>query len=99
MLFGRQIKIPLDILFGSAEPEPFLCPSQYVNELRLKLENCYKQVRETVSREQLWLKKQYDERQAGLSFGHKDLVWLHNPVKKKDLVLGSYIALGKDRSL
>ena len=40
MLFGRQIKLPVDLMFGTPEAEGITCQSQYVNDLRLRLENC-----------------------------------------------------------
>ena len=33
MLFGRQIKLPVDLMFGTPNTEGITCPSQYVNDL------------------------------------------------------------------
>ena len=82
MLFGRQIKLPVDLMFGTPETEGITCQSQYVNDLRLRLENCYRMARENISLEQLRQKSQYDKKQAGSVFQIGDLVWLYNPVKK-----------------
>ena len=38
MMFGRQVRLPIDIMFGTPEPTPS-CPNQYVNQLRSNLEN------------------------------------------------------------
>ena len=33
MLFGRQIKLPVDLMFGTPETEGITCHGQYVNDL------------------------------------------------------------------
>ena len=81
-LFGRQIKLPVDLMFGTPEMEGITCHGQYVNDLRLRLKNCYRMARENISLEQLRQKSQYNKKQAGSVFQIGDLVWLYNPVKK-----------------
>ena len=73
MMFGRQVRLPIDIMFGTPEPTPS-CPSQYVNQLRSNLEKCYNIVRRHISKEQIHQKDQYDKKQVGSNFTVNDMV-------------------------
>ena len=79
LMFGRQAKLPLDIIYGSTptEPQPV---HEYAKNLKRSLEDAYSRVREhlgtTVERQ----KEVYDLKVHGKAFEIGDLVWLHNPV-------------------
>ena len=92
MMFGRQVRLPIDIMFGTPEPTPS-CPNQYVNQLRSNLEKCYNIVRRNISKEQSHQKEQYDKKQAGSNFTVNDMVWLHNPAKKSKMTWFGYTTL------
>ena len=82
MMFGRQFRLPIDIMFGTPE-HTISCSNPYVNQLRSNLEKCYNIVRRNISKEQIHQKDQYDKKQAGSNFTVNDMVWLqHNPAKK-----------------
>ena len=61
-------KVASGLMFGTPETEGITCQSQYVNDLRLRLENCYRMDRENLSLEQLRQKSQYDKKQVGSVF-------------------------------
>ena len=79
LMFGRQAKLPLDIIYGSTptDPQPV---HEYAKNLKRSLEDAYSRVREhlgtTVERQ----KEVYESKVHGKPFEIGDLVWLHNPV-------------------
>ena len=79
MMFGRQAKLPVDIVYGSTPLEPQPC-HEYVQGLKSKLDAAYSTVREhfgTVIDRQ---KELYDSKVHGREYRVGDLVWLNNPV-------------------
>ena len=82
LMFGRQAKLPLDIIYGSTptEPQPV---HEYAKNLKRSLEDAYSRVREhlgtTVERQ----KEVYDLKVHGKAFEIGDLVWLHHRRRKR----------------
>ena len=65
-------------MYGNPAPEPLTLP-QYVQELRTRLQEAYRHVREQMGRKLCRQKEIYDKRVHGDPYKPGDLVWLHNP--------------------
>ena len=79
LMFGRQAKLPLDIVYGSAPTKAEL-HHQYARKLKQTLERAYSTVRERVGTAVERAKETYNGKVHGDSFDAGDLVWLNNPV-------------------
>jgi hypothetical protein len=78
LMFGRQARIPSDIILG-ATAQPSTTIPEYVTDLQKNLETAYAYVRNKMGNQLLQQKIRYDARTQGQSFEPGDLVWLHNP--------------------
>ena len=78
LMFGRQVRMPIDIMYGNPTPQPSTVP-QYVADLRAQLETAYQHVRERMGRKLERQKELYDRKAHGDPYKPGDLVWLHNP--------------------
>ena len=79
LMFGRQAKLPLDIVYGSAPTKAEL-HHQYARKLKQTLERAYSTAREHVGTAVERAKETYNGKVHGDSFEAGDLVWLNNPV-------------------
>ena len=79
LMFGRQAKLPIDIVYGSAPTEPEL-HHQYAKKLKQSLERAYSMARKHVGTAVERAKEAYNRKVHGASFEVGDLVWLNNPV-------------------
>ena len=82
LMFGRQARIPLDVMYGLLPGKSETC-CQYVSNLRHSLENAYCIARQNslvCARRQ---KEYYDSKVHGKPFVQGDLVWLCNPAVPK----------------
>ena len=78
LMFGRQVRMPIDIIYGNPTPQPSTVP-QYVANLRAQLETAYQRVRERMGRNLERQKELYDRKAHGDPYKPGDLVWLHSP--------------------
>ena len=80
-MFGREINLPIDLLFGRPPHEQV----ETVETLEKRLENVYDfaRIRTRVASDRM--KKRYDVRASEETFEAGDLVWLHNPRRRKGL--------------
>ena len=78
LMFGRQARIPMDIIPGTAAPLSTTVP-QYVTDLHKNLEAAYAYVREQMGHQLLQQNTQYDTKSQGQPFESGELVWLHSP--------------------
>ena len=78
LMFGRQVRMPVDVMFGTPTPQPSTVP-QYAADLRASLEAAYRCVRERMGRKLERQKELYDRKAHGVPLVPGDLVWLHNP--------------------
>ena len=76
LMFGRQARLPVDILYGSCPGNP-VTPNQYATQLRCSLQEAYDRVRNAMSTTHEVQKEYYDKRIHGKQFISGDLVWLH----------------------
>ena len=78
LMFGRQAKMPIDIMHGTPVPKESTA-SEYATSLKRSLEAAYKHVRDQMGHKQDRQKELYDRRVHGKPFEPGDLVWLHCP--------------------
>lgn len=79
LMFGRQAKLPIDIVYGTGENSE-LPASDYAVHLKKGLEEAYCTVREKLSASHEHRKTHYDKRIHGRPFKDGELVWLHSTV-------------------
>ena len=82
LMFGRESRLPIDIMFGGG-PAPGETPSEYVSQLRERLEVAYRTAREHLKGAQKHQKEQYDRKATGGRYSEGDLVWLYSPAVLK----------------
>ena len=92
LLFGREARLPVDVMFGlppSVTPQPV---HQYSKDLRVRLNIAYERVRERLGWRQCRQKMIYDRRRTGRPYGVGEWVWLHCPAvpRGKSAKLHSY---------
>ena len=85
LMFGRELNLPIDLLYGRPPPVPEL-PSvieDYVSELQEKLEEIHQfaRVRMRVASDRM--KRRYDIGTSRAVFDVRDAVWLYNPKRRK----------------
>lgn len=78
LMFGRQARLPMDIVLGTIPPEATTVP-EYVAHLHDSLKKSYEHVRNQMGHHQQQQKTHHDALVQGKSFEVGDLVWLHNP--------------------
>ena len=81
LMFGRQARLPVDIIYGTGAPEgESRDVSTYVSLLRRRMSEAFEIVRRNVSKHHQYQKVLYDEKVHGKPFEPEDWVWLHSPV-------------------
>jgi len=79
LTFGREARLPIDVMFGPPPGEELTSSSQYAFLLRQHLESAYHRVRTQLALHQCRQKTLYDRKAAGHSYSVGDHVWLHCP--------------------
>ncbi|UYV82879.1 hypothetical protein LAZ67_22001215 [Cordylochernes scorpioides] len=82
IMFGRELRLPCDLEFGSPE-EPPAEVAGYVNNLRGLLLETHELVRTKIRTASHRMKTRYDQRANHDGFRQNDLVWLFHPERKK----------------
>ena len=82
-MFGRQVRLPVDIMYGSA-PTDSQSPSAYAVALQKQLVSAYDSVRQTFKVQHERQKEQYDKKIHGDPYVVGDWVWLLNPKVPKN---------------
>ena len=77
LTFGREVRLPVDIMFGRPVVEADVCRSKYALELRNRLETAYHSARHQLGVESRRQKDVYDRSVGGSSFSIGDYVWLY----------------------
>ncbi|GFW14539.1 retrovirus-related Pol polyprotein from transposon 412 [Trichonephila clavipes] len=84
MLFGRDLRLPADLLF-SWPPDAPLTPAVYIEKLHARMEEMHHLARERIDMASEKMKTRYDARATGHDFHEGDKVWLWNPKRRKGL--------------
>ncbi|GFV69215.1 retrovirus-related Pol polyprotein from transposon 412 [Trichonephila clavipes] len=84
MLFGRDLRLPADLLF-SRPPDAPLVPEEYIEKLQARKEEIHHLARERIAMASEKMKTRYDARATGHDFHEGDKVWLWNPKRRKGL--------------
>ncbi|XP_055865165.1 uncharacterized protein LOC129922553 [Biomphalaria glabrata] len=82
MLFGRELRLPSDLLFGLPRDTPATA-TEYVTDLRRRLEETHSLARRTMKNSSDLMKTRYDKRANASGFQENDLVWLYTPRRRK----------------
>lgn len=82
LLFGREMRLPCDLQFGTVN-ETASSTSNYVSELRSRLDEVHQRVRHVIENASDRMKTRYDLRSNSSGFHEGDLVWLYNPQRRK----------------
>jgi hypothetical protein len=84
MLFGRELRLPCDLLFGRPPDAPS-SPEDYVEDLQARLEDVHEFARGRINIATEKMKTRYDTRATGHQFQEGDKVWFWNPKRRKGL--------------
>ncbi|UYV68187.1 K02A2.6-like [Cordylochernes scorpioides] len=84
VMFGRELRLPCDLEFGTPGGPPVEVIS-YVGELRGVLSETHKLVREKIQLASHRMKTHYDLKANHEGFKENDLVWMFNPKRKRGL--------------
>ena len=87
MMLGREVLLPVDLLFGGHEPEEKgNDTTEYAQRLREAIHRVHQFAREHLKISTERQKKNYDHRLGNQTkYKTGDAVWLHNPQRKKGL--------------
>ena len=85
MMFGRDLRLPVDLLFGRPEEEPSTVATDYVDALQGRLEQIHEFVRPHLKLQSDRMKERYDLKQLVKPLEVGEAVWLYNPRRKKGL--------------
>eukprot|EP00731_Ephydatia_muelleri_P000583 Em0001g583a len=82
LMFGRQAKLPVDLMYGMDNTPDVELP-EYVGNLKRTLQKAYEVAREHIGEKQQFQKELYNQIVHGLPFCVGDLVWLYSPAVTK----------------
>lgn len=82
IIFGRNIRLPCDILFG-VKPEAEQCLTDYVVCLEKKMADIHNSARSSLKINSNNMKARYDKKSNSSGFQPNEQVWLFNPSRKK----------------
>ncbi|GFW94963.1 hypothetical protein TNCV_1464611 [Trichonephila clavipes] len=82
--FGRDLRLPCDLLFGRPPDTPS-SPEEYVQNLQARFEDVPNLARERINLRTEKMKTRYDTKATGHQFKEGDKVWFYNPTRRKGL--------------
>ncbi|GFX43575.1 retrovirus-related Pol polyprotein from transposon 412 [Trichonephila clavipes] len=82
--FGRDLRLPCDLLFGRPPDTPS-SPEEYVQNLQARFEDVHNLARERINLRTEKMKTRYDTKATGHQFKEGDKVWFYNPTRRKGL--------------
>ena len=86
MMMGRDLRLPIDLIFGRPEEEPSTIATDYAESLQERLELVHRFVRPHMEMQSDRMKEYYDSHsKEGHKLGNGDAVWLYNPRRKKGI--------------
>ena len=83
LMFGRELAMPVDLMYPLTEEPPSESTHEYVKRLRGKLRYAYELARNSLRRSTERQKRLYNERVFGQRIHAGDLVWVMNKERKK----------------
>jgi transposase InsO family protein len=84
MCFGHEVKLPIDVMFGSPEEDQHEV-SEFTSKLRHDLETVVQDARENMATQHRIQKRLYDQRAYGTIYEVGNFVWFYNPRRKKGI--------------
>ena len=78
LMFGREARLPVDIAYGTREPD-LATPPSYASDLQKSLREAYHRVRTSFDTGHQHRKEIYDKKVHGRQYESDELVWLHSP--------------------
>ncbi|XP_060085241.1 uncharacterized protein LOC132564610 [Ylistrum balloti] len=85
MMFGREITLPVDLMFGGPESDSPVLKSSYAHDLASRLEHIHDFARDKLAFAHGAMKKNYDHNAKSARYEVGEAVWLRNLVRKKGL--------------
>ncbi|XP_050507422.1 uncharacterized protein LOC126885038 [Diabrotica virgifera virgifera] len=85
LMLGREVRLPCDLEFGCRPSEEHVAGEEYVDRLKLRMNNIHEFARQHIQIASDRMKDQYDSRCKNESFEIGDLVWLYNPQRRRGL--------------
>ena len=85
LMLGRELELPLDLLFGPPPEHNVQNEHEYVQQLRSKFEIAHSLTQEHLQKSSEIQKRHYDQGVAGSTLHEGDLVWLLQPSPRKGL--------------
>ncbi|GFW88127.1 retrovirus-related Pol polyprotein from transposon 412 [Trichonephila clavipes] len=82
--FGRDLRLPCDLLFGRPPDTPS-SPEEYVQNLQARFEDVHNLARERINLRTEKMKTRYDTKSHRTSIQEGDKVWFYNPTRRKGL--------------
>ena len=84
LMFGREIRLPVDLMFGAPESEKDLTDAcDYALSLQDKIRKVHGYAREHLTIESERQKRKYNKRLNQKTYGRGAPVWFYNPKRKK----------------
>lgn len=83
MMLGRNVELPVDVMFGKPDGEIFSEESDYAEELRDRLFIAHERARSCLKSAAEHQKKNYNRKTEDCKINEGMHVWLHNPAGKK----------------
>ncbi|XP_038045162.1 uncharacterized protein LOC119719738 [Patiria miniata] len=84
MILGREVTIPVDLVTGCPEIEEDTTVD-FAERLRSNMQDAHKRARECLGKSARRQKKNYDRKASEHGLREGQLVWLHNPAKKRHM--------------
>ena len=83
MVYGRELFMPIDVMFGKPDDQSGPNELDYVQGLRDRLEDAYDVARECLKQSAVRQKRYYDVRANEKPYNSGDLVWTMNKSRRK----------------
>ena len=85
LMFGRDLKLPIDILYGRPETEHAQHTTSYALKLQERLEKVHHFARQRLQMMSDRMKRHYDNQLMGSKLQAGTAVWLYNPHRRKGI--------------
>ena len=85
LMLGRNVRLPVDLLFGHPEEEREPSPLEYIAHLQERIDKVHHYARANIQIASERMKEYYDTKADCVTFSRGDWVWLYNPTRKKGI--------------